>query len=85
MPYINWDEGRGFHAVSGRKKEPSPERETGEESPPLVFIHGAGGSHLDWPPALRRFPDGSPTQLICRGMDEAAVQDVRPSRSIASG
>ncbi|WP_162909965.1 alpha/beta fold hydrolase [Aggregatilinea lenta] len=22
--------------------------------PPLVLIHGAGGSHLDWPPELRR-------------------------------
>lgn len=23
--------------------------------PSLVLVHGAGGSHLDWPPALRRF------------------------------
>jgi len=23
---------------------------------PAVLIHGAGGSHLDWPPALRRLP-----------------------------
>ena len=22
--------------------------------PPLVLVHGAGGSHLDWPPDLRR-------------------------------
>jgi pimeloyl-ACP methyl ester carboxylesterase len=26
------------------------------ESPPLVLIHGAGGSHLHWPPELRRMP-----------------------------
>jgi pimeloyl-ACP methyl ester carboxylesterase len=26
-------------------------------SPPLVLIHGAGGTHLDWPPELRRLPD----------------------------
>jgi pimeloyl-ACP methyl ester carboxylesterase len=25
--------------------------------PPLVLIHGAGGSHLDWSPQLRRLPD----------------------------
>ncbi len=25
--------------------------------PPLVFIHGAGGSSLHWPPQLRRLPD----------------------------
>jgi pimeloyl-ACP methyl ester carboxylesterase len=24
--------------------------------PPLVLIHGAGGSRLDWPPSLRRLP-----------------------------
>jgi pimeloyl-ACP methyl ester carboxylesterase len=24
--------------------------------PPVVLIHGAGGSHLDWPPELRRMP-----------------------------
>lgn len=24
--------------------------------PPLVLVHGAGGSHLDWPPELRRIP-----------------------------
>lgn len=26
------------------------------QGPPLVFIHGAGGSRLHWPPALRRLP-----------------------------
>jgi pimeloyl-ACP methyl ester carboxylesterase len=24
--------------------------------PPLLLVHGAGGSHLDWPPELRRLP-----------------------------
>ncbi len=24
--------------------------------PPLVLVHGAGGSHLSWPPTLRRLP-----------------------------
>ena len=26
----------------------------GSEIPPLVFVHGAGGSRLHWPPSLRR-------------------------------
>ena len=25
--------------------------------PPLLLIHGAGGTHMDWPAALRRLPD----------------------------
>jgi len=32
--------------------------EAGDHShPPVVFIHGAGGNHLSWPPQLRRLPD----------------------------
>jgi len=27
-----------------------------ESHPPLVLIHGAGGTHLHWPPHLRRLP-----------------------------
>src|SRR4030042_5008753 len=30
--------------------------EKGTENPPLVLIHGAGGTHLYWPPELRRLP-----------------------------
>lgn len=26
-------------------------------SPPLVFVHGAGGNYLHWPPQVRRLPD----------------------------
>ena len=29
----------------------------GAANTPLVFVHGAGGSHLDWPPPLRRLAD----------------------------
>ncbi|HML20417.1 MAG TPA: alpha/beta hydrolase [Aggregatilinea sp.] len=28
----------------------------GSAYPPLVLVHGAGGSHLDWPASLRRLP-----------------------------
>ena len=32
--------------------------EAGDHShPPVIFIHGAGGNHLSWPPQLRRLPD----------------------------
>ncbi len=27
------------------------------DGPPLVLLHGAGGTHLDWPLELRRLPD----------------------------
>jgi len=27
---------------------------SGQEHPPLILVHGAGGSRLDWPPELRR-------------------------------
>lgn len=30
--------------------------ERGTENPPMVLIHGAGGSHLYWPPEIRRLP-----------------------------
>lgn len=29
-------------------------RDIGAENPPLVLIHGAGGTHLYWPPEIRR-------------------------------
>ncbi len=34
----------------------SPKDLTGRR-PPLLLVHGAGGSHLSWPPHLRRLPD----------------------------
>jgi pimeloyl-ACP methyl ester carboxylesterase len=30
--------------------------ERGTENPPLILIHGAGGTHLYWPPEIRRLP-----------------------------
>jgi pimeloyl-ACP methyl ester carboxylesterase len=46
MPYAQINDTRLFYAQS---------RTPG--APTLVLIHGAGGSHLHWPPALRRMPD----------------------------
>jgi pimeloyl-ACP methyl ester carboxylesterase len=31
--------------------------ESDPDSPPLLLIHGAGGSRLHWPPEIRRLPD----------------------------
>ena len=31
-------------------------READPQAPPLVLVHGAGGNHLVWPPALRHLP-----------------------------
>lgn len=45
MPIYSLDRAALF--VAERRAADSP-------YPPLVLIHGAGGTHLDWPPALRR-------------------------------
>jgi pimeloyl-ACP methyl ester carboxylesterase len=46
MPYVERPAGRAYYAVAGGP----------ETAAPAILIHGAGGSHLDWPPALRRLP-----------------------------
>lgn len=46
-----------IHTVSGSLwAAADPQRES---EPPLVLIHGAGGSHLDWPAPLRRLKGAS--------------------------
>lgn len=47
MPYAKVDDRSLFYGHS-RGKRP--------DDPTLVLIHGAGGSHLHWPPELRRLP-----------------------------
>lgn len=47
MPYIS---------VQGHKLYFSQHEEGPQGAPPLVLIHGAGGTHLHWPPELRRLP-----------------------------
>ncbi|MCS7178386.1 MAG: alpha/beta hydrolase [Anaerolineae bacterium] len=44
MPVVSVGETTMFYTVSGR------------QGPAVVLIHGAGGSHLHWPAALRRLP-----------------------------
>lgn len=43
MPYVKLQDQRFFYA-----------QKTTDSALPVVLIHGAGGSHLDWPPNLRR-------------------------------
>ena len=40
--------------------------------PPLVLIHGAGGSRLDWPPQLRRLDGARVVALDLPGHDRSA-------------
>lgn len=46
MPFVERAGGRAFYVSAG---EPG-------QAPAALLIHGAGGSHLDWPLALRRLP-----------------------------
>jgi pimeloyl-ACP methyl ester carboxylesterase len=46
MPYTDSDDHRLYHSAW--------DGDADDEHPPLVLIHGAGGTHLHWPPGLRR-------------------------------
>jgi pimeloyl-ACP methyl ester carboxylesterase len=50
MPYTDLPGGRLWHAENRDSLSPYP---------PLLLVHGAGGSHLDWPAELRRLPDAT--------------------------
>lgn len=47
MPYIRIHQQRLFYAKQG----------TLSLHPAVLLVHGAGGSHLDWPPSLRQLPN----------------------------
>lgn len=46
MPTITVNQQRLFYTQQGKDKD----------APQLVLVHGAGGSHLNWPAPLRRMP-----------------------------
>lgn len=39
---------------------------------PVIFIHGAGGTHLSWPPQVRRLPDQNIFALDLNGHGKSA-------------
>jgi pimeloyl-ACP methyl ester carboxylesterase len=51
MPYAHTVYGDLFYAISPRQAPTT--------TPPLVLLHGVGGTHLLWPAALRRLPSTS--------------------------
>lgn len=58
MPYIATTEGQLYYA-DHRKVESTRK--------PVIFVHGAGGSRLDWPPELRRLPAANAIALDLPG------------------
>jgi pimeloyl-ACP methyl ester carboxylesterase len=64
MPYVTVDGQPLYYRVStgdlaGRK-------------PPLVLVHGAGGTHMHWPAAMRRLPDWTVYSLDLPGHGRSA-------------
>lgn len=48
MPYLTLNDEKLFYAEHRGALQPGPV---------VVLVHGAGGSHLDWPAEVRRLPD----------------------------
>lgn len=58
MPLANTSNGAIFYA---------DHRDPTVHHPPVIWIHGAGGTHLDWPAELRRLPEGNSIVLDLPG------------------
>ncbi|TVR23551.1 MAG: alpha/beta hydrolase [Anaerolineaceae bacterium] len=58
MPYIATNEGQLYYA---------DHRKADSTRTPVIFVHGAGGSRLDWPPELRRLPAANAIALDLPG------------------
>ena len=60
------------------------ERKLAESAyPPLVLVHGAGGSHLDWPPDLRRLPGARVLALDLPGHGKSNGPGLNDTRAYA--
>lgn len=62
MPYITFNEQKLFYA----------HQRAATNVPALVLVHGAGGSHLDWPAELRRLPETAVYALDLPGHGRSA-------------
>ncbi len=63
MPYITIESNHIFYAHPQRQPYPTS----------LVLIHGAGGSHLDWPPEILRLPETAVYALDLPGHGRSAA------------
>lgn len=68
MPYTN---------VAGEKIFYVHHQGDPKEQHPLVFVHGAGGSHLNWPPQLRRLAGANTYALDLPGHGQSEGQGRR--------
>jgi pimeloyl-ACP methyl ester carboxylesterase len=55
----------------------------GAPAPPLVFIHGAGGNRLHWPPGLRRLPEAHTYALDLPGHGKSPGSEERTIDELA--
>lgn len=62
MPFVNTPAGRAYYTAAGAPGSPHT----------VLLIHGAGGSHLDWPVSLRRLPDARVYALDLPGHGRSA-------------
>lgn len=53
MPFIRCDDQPLFYSAHAHAADPVAPHPA---APPLVLVHGAGGTHMHWPPGLRRLP-----------------------------
>jgi len=53
MPLLKLDQQAIYYTRQAPREK---HRHRRENLPAVILIHGAGGSHLDWPPQLRRIP-----------------------------
>ncbi len=65
MPKLTLSHGRVF--IHSHASQPS--------DPTLLLLHGAGGSHRDWPPALRTLPDANVIAIDLPGHGNDASDD----------
>lgn len=74
MPTIDLPSGTIYY-VRAKARQPT--------YPPLVLVHGAGGSHLDWPPQLRRSEHAHTIALDLPGHGRAEGDGYETTRDYA--
>lgn len=57
----------------------------GAAAPPLIFVHGAGGNRLHWPPGIRRLPGRHTFALDLPGHGKSPAGSEQTIEDLASG